>query len=135
MTGSKDLEFLLENMLPEIVPGEYVFATANEESLKELSERPLMTFREREAITIILRKEIADTYKISYGNTWGLITLSVYSDITAIGFLSEVTRVLAEANLSVNVVSAFHHDHLFVPYDMTHEALRILTEFSSAKAK
>jgi hypothetical protein len=135
MNGSKDLAFLLGNMTPEIVPGEYVFIALDEETLKILSESALLIFREHEAITAVLRKEIADSHSLSYENTWGLITLSVHSGLTAIGFLSEVTRVLSKAHLSVNVVSAYYHDHLFVPYDKTREALSILTEFSRTKAK
>ena len=135
MNGSKDLEFMLENMSPEIIPGEYVFATVNEETLEEFSESPLLTYREKEAITVIVRKEVADTHALAYEDTWGLITLTVHSDLSAIGFLAEVTRVLAKAQLSVNVVSAFYHDHLFVPYERIHEAVRILVELCSVTEK
>jgi hypothetical protein len=135
MNGSKDLNFLLENMTPEIVPGEYVFTTTDEETLKALSGSFLLTFREKEAITVILRKETADIHTLSYEQTWGFITLSVHSDLSAIGFLAEITRVLAKEHLSVNVVSAYHHDHLFVPFNKTDEALRILIELSRTREK
>ena len=39
----------------------------------------------------------------------------------------EITR-LAAAGISVNAVSAFHHDHLFVPEDRAEEALRLLQD-------
>ncbi len=135
MSGSKDLEFLLKNMSPEIVPGEYVFTTVDEETLRKLSGMAILTYREKEAITIIVLKEVADVHSLSYESTWGLITLSVHSNLSAIGFLAEVTRVLALAHLSVNVVSAYHHDHLFVPYDRISEALNILSEVTETKAK
>ncbi|MFW9959516.1 MAG: ACT domain-containing protein [Candidatus Thorarchaeota archaeon] len=135
MSGSKDIDFLLENMSPEIIPGEYVFSTVNAETLKELSASPILIFREKEATTVVVTKDVADIHSLSYENTWGLITLSVHSNLSAIGFLAEVTRVLAKAGLSVNVVSAFYHDHLFVPYNRTSEALSVLLEVFGTKAR
>ncbi|MFW9957443.1 MAG: ACT domain-containing protein [Candidatus Odinarchaeota archaeon] len=135
MSGSKNLEFLLENLAPEIVSGEYVFVAVSEEILKELSDIAILIFREKEAITVIVQKEIADAHSLLYEDTWGLITLSVHSNLSAIGFLAEITQVLARARLSVNVVSAYHHDHLFVPYDRTSEAHSILLEAAHTKSK
>jgi len=135
MSGSRDIDFLLENMSPEIIPGEYVFSTVNKETLKKLSVSPILTFREKEATTVVVTKDVADIHSLSYENTWGLITLSVHSNLSAIGFLAEVTRVLAKAGLSVNVVSAYYHDHLFVPYNRTSEALSVLLEVFGTKAR
>lgn len=135
MSGSRDIDFLLENMSPEIIPGEYVLSTVNKETLKKLSVSPILTFREKEATTVVVTKDVADIHSLSYENTWGLITLSVHSNLSAIGFLAEVTRVLAKAGLSVNVVSAYYHDHLFVPYNRTSEALSVLLEVFGTKAR
>jgi hypothetical protein len=44
------------------------------------------------------------------------------------GFLAAITARLAETGISVNVVSAFYHDHLFVPHDRADEALARLQE-------
>ncbi len=125
----------MENMSPEIIPGEYVFSTVNEETSRKLSGSPILTFREKEAITVVVAKDVADIHSLSYENTWGLITLSVHSNLSAIGFLAEVTRILAKAGLSVNVVSAYYHDHLFVPYNRTSEALSVLLELSRTKVR
>jgi hypothetical protein len=37
-----------------------------------------------------------------------------------------ITTALAEAGISCNAVSAFYHDHLFVPYDRAREAVTVL---------
>lgn len=135
MPTSKDLEFLLRNMTPEVVLGEYVFTTVDEDILQDLSNSPILVFRENEAITVILKKQVADELSLRYDGVWGLITLCVYSDLSAIGFLAAVTGELTRASISVNVVSAFYHDHLFVPLDRVREAMTILSELSSARGK
>ena len=55
-----------------------------------------------------------------------MITLNIHSSLEAVGFLAAVLPRLATAGISVNAVSAFYHDHLFVPIDRAQEALEIL---------
>jgi len=38
---------------------------------------------------------------------------------------------LAELDISVNVVAALHHDHLFVPWDRREEALECLRDLET----
>ena len=47
--------------------------------------------------------------------------------------LAAVTTALAAAGISVNPVSAFHHDHLFVPADRAGEAMDVLVDLSSRR--
>ncbi len=42
------------------------------------------------------------------------------------GFLAAILSALASADMGVNPVSAFFHDHLFVPADRAEDALMIL---------
>jgi uncharacterized protein len=56
--------------------------------------------------------------------------LTVHSSLNAVGFLAAVTTQLAEAGISLNAVSAFYHDHLFVPHDRADEALALLQNMS-----
>ena len=48
------------------------------------------------------------------------------SSLVAVGFLATVCSRLAEVGISVNPVSGFHHDHLFVPWDRREEAMAVL---------
>jgi hypothetical protein len=122
MSGIKDLDVLLKSMKPELIEGEYVFCTV--QSLGDL--KPLMTFKEKEGLTLILRKQDADQNNISYQSTWAMITLTVHSNLEAVGFLAKITEKLAQAGISVNAVSAYYHDHLFVPKNRALEAIEIL---------
>ncbi|RWD18536.1 ACT domain-containing protein, partial [Mesorhizobium sp.] len=48
----------------------------------------------------------------------------------AVGFLAAITTRLAGAGMGVNPVSAFYHDHLFVPADRAEEAMAMLMELA-----
>ena len=75
---------------------------------------------------------IAEELRLRYQFVSRLITLTVHSSLDAVGFLAAITARLAEACISVNAVSAFHHDHLFVPVHRADEALGLLQRMSSA---
>ena len=56
-----------------------------------------------------------------------MVTLTVQSALDAVGFLAAITARLAAAGISVNAVSAFFHDHLFVPAGRAEEIVEILS--------
>jgi hypothetical protein len=128
MNGIRDLSSLLENLEPRHIPGEFVFCSIDSRDLQSLGNTPLLIFRESEGITVVVPKEVAMQHSLSFENTWGLLTLSVHSDLEAVGLLATVTKALANSDISVNVVSAYYHDHLFVPYSKVYDALKILEE-------
>ena len=128
----KDLKLLLKKMNPHIYETEYVFCSLSGKQKDMLKLNPLLTFNEEEGLTVILKKNEADRAKIPYRGVWKMITLKVNSDLLAIGFLAQITRKLADASISVNIVSACHHDHLFVPADKSYEALDILQKLSKS---
>jgi len=130
MKGESNLEKLLRNMKPVVVPGEYVFCTIKESQLEGI-ENPLMVFREKEGPTVIITKAVAEHNGFPVESTWGLVSLSVHSDLEAIGFLAAITNHLAKAGISVNAVSAFYHDHLFVPYGRENEVVSLLSKLSN----
>lgn len=129
MSGENNLKILLREMRPVVIGGEYVFCTIQEKQLKGL-HKPLLVFREHEGTTVIVTKDIAVQNGFSFNSIWGLISLSIHSDLEAVGFLAAITEHLASAGISVNAVSAFYHDHLFVPYDKVDEAFSLLSELS-----
>ena len=124
-----NLNQLLRSMQPKLVSGKFVFCTVTEIPPQI---KPKLIFQEEEGVTLILAKEVADKNKFSYDKIWSLITLNVNSDLTAVGFLAAITPTLAKAGIGVNVVSAYYHDHLFVPEEKAEETLRILKELSSS---
>ncbi|MEN7982672.1 MAG: ACT domain-containing protein [Nanoarchaeota archaeon] len=122
----KDLNELIKNMQPELVDKGFVFCTTNKSI--DIKIAPKMVFREKEGTTLILKKEQAEEYNLKYEGVWDMITLNVNSDLEATGFLVKITEVLAKAKISINAVSAYYHDYLFVPSSKSEEAIKILKE-------
>lgn len=58
--------------------------------------------------------------------------MQIHSALTAIGLTAAVSRVLTDAGISTNVIAGFTHDHLSVPHDRAHDAVRTLTTLASA---
>lgn len=128
MTGEIDLQTLLSSMQPALNEGEYVFCTVKENIAATLD--PVMTFREREGITLILNREVADKNQIPYSYIASWITLKVHSSLAAVGLTAAFSKALAEQNISCNVVAGYYHDHIFVSKADTEKAIGILTELA-----
>jgi len=65
---------------------------------------------------------------------FGKITLEVHSALEGVGLTAAVSTALADAGIACNVIAAFHHDHLFVPWERREEALGVLEKLSSDAA-
>ena len=134
MRASRDLAHLLAVMRPELDPRELVFATGSFDTLAELSRSgtvPLATFAETEGYSMVLERSAATRAGLPYVYPCRLITLTVHSSLDAIGFVSAITSALAAAGISVNPISAYHHDHLLVPVDRAAEAMAVLERLSA----
>jgi hypothetical protein len=128
MTSERDLNRLLADVQPVLDPEIYVFCTLAPDTALPAGINPLAIFREREGCTLILPRAEAEAAALSCQFTCRMITLNVHSALDAIGFLAAVAGLLATAEISVNAVSAYYHDHLFVPVERTDDAMRLLGE-------
>lgn len=129
MTSETDLTKLLKGMKPERHPGEYVFCVVNTlEQAVELD--PVCTFQEKEGVTIVLPKRLADDNILFYSVICAWITLTIHSSLEAVGLTAAVSKALTEANISCNVVAAYHHDHIFVPVKDAERAMEVLIELT-----
>ena len=95
----------------------------------------LMRFEEAEGSTLILHKDIAQQYKLSYEFESYMITLDVHSSLEAVGFMAKIASKLAAHQIPVNPVAGFYHDHLFVPSNLVDKAVQILQELAKNKSE
>ncbi|MBD2233047.1 ACT domain-containing protein [Phormidium tenue] len=126
MPGETNLTRLLSSMQPTLREGEYVFCTLPSLNGQDLD--PLGFFREEEGMTLILPRHQAEAAGLPYSAVFAMITLSVHSSLEAVGFLAAIATRLASHGISVNPVSAFYHDHLFVPVAQAETAIALLHE-------
>jgi uncharacterized protein len=87
---------------------------------------PFAVIHEDEGITLVLTQGQANRLGLAYSYLSARITLTINSDLAAIGLTAEVSRVLADAGISCNVIAGLSHDHLFVDLDRGPEALTLL---------
>lgn len=129
MAGEEDLDKLLAQMRPKLLPGDFVFCTVATMKYGDHAElQPLASFQEEEGLTLVLERHAAENVGLAYDAVFGCITLSVHSSLQAVGLTAAVTSKLAAEGISANVIAAYYHDHVFVPQDKAQLALRLLAE-------
>lgn len=103
----------------------------------ELSPRmsaPFMIFLDKWEVTLLLDESDFGTIRhaISKAKTEGnfrLLSFDIELDFNVVGFLAEITRILAEANISIVALSAFSRDHILIEQSDLSKALKVLGEY------
>jgi len=126
--GLTDLRALLAVLDPELDPVPKRFLHASHEKARERMADALMMFREAEGTTLIV--DVDDETPGNDRMLWARITLRVQSSLTAVGLMAAVSAALAKRGIPCNPVSAFLHDHLFVPWDRRDDALDALSHLT-----
>jgi hypothetical protein len=128
------LRELLRTMNPELHAGVFVFASLPHGSTPT-GLTPLATFREEEGLSVILPEPEALRANLSVLFRAAWISLTVHSDLQAVGLTAAVAAALAECGISCNVVAGAFHDHLFVPVNRAQDALDCLRLLQRAAAQ
>jgi len=103
----------------------------------ELSPRmtaPFMIFRDNREVTLLVDEIDFKTIRhaIRDAKTQGnfrLLTFNIELDFNVVGFLAEVSKILAEAGISIVALSAFSRDHLLIKQEDLPKALKVLGNF------
>jgi uncharacterized protein len=112
--------------------GDYQNLLGNPE-LSPRAESPFMLLKDKYEVTLLLdaldwqtMRHAARNARIEDG--FRLLTFNVELDWTVIGFLAEVARILAAAEIPIGAFSAFSRDHLLVKQEHLAKALKVLGE-------
>ena len=126
MVGISDLTVLLGTMEPVLFPGVYGYASLPPGEGVPVGVVPFATMAEAEGMTLVaLATELAAAGVVHQGG-WARISLTVQSDLAAVGLTAAFTGALGARGISANVVAGYHHDHLFVQWDRRDEAVAAL---------
>lgn len=139
MKPVSSLDELLKNMKPEQAKGKFYIATVDPDKLMAISgyvQYILCIYVEDEGLTVVfyedIKEEMQDFVEKNIIGPFALITLTVNSDLMAVGFLAKITDALAKEKISVNAFSAYYHDHLLVPYERKEDAMKALKQLSTS---
>ncbi len=128
--GERNLGTLLQQMTPSVHPEVFVFCCFADGQLPA-GLTPVCTFHEAEGLTAIVPLHQAQALSLDSQFESRMVTLTVHSALDAVGFLARISTALAAQGIACNVVSAFHHDHLFVPRDRLDDALGALNRLQT----
>lgn len=120
-----NITLLLQSMEPTLHSGVYVYCSVSHAT--DLSTvTALATFREAEGITIVLpeAEALKAGFSIMFRAAW--ITLSVHSDLQAVGLTAAFATTLGASGISCNVMAGAYHDHIFVPVEHAQAAMAAL---------
>ncbi|HRH46291.1 MAG TPA: ACT domain-containing protein [Pyrinomonadaceae bacterium] len=137
-----EVKELLKQTRVEVSPETYFIISLQDKEWQKLLENPelsprmtapFMIFKDKWEITLVIdetdfqtcRHAIRDA-KIEGG--FRLLSFDKILDFNVVGFLAEVTRLLAEANISIFAISAFSRDHLLIKQDDLAKSLKVLGE-------
>jgi len=124
-TPISDLAVLLASMQPELHAGTWAWCALPPGTPTDGVDA-VATMREAEGLAVVVAEAeaLARGWAIAFRSAW--ITLTVHSDLAAVGLTAAFARALGEAGISCNVIAGVHHDHLFVPVGRAADAMAAL---------
>ena len=125
MAGVSDLSVLLATMEPVLYDAPYGFAVS-----ARAVPGAFATVAEEEGLTVIAPVEALLAAGVAPGAAFARISLTVHSDLAAVGLTAAFARALAEKGISANVIAGVHHDHIFTGWDQRFDALAALQALS-----
>lgn len=122
--GETDLQRLLAGLSPQMAP--QPFAIRTQPAGAPVPANAIMLFREAEGMTVIVPTDEIDADEV----LWTQITLRIHSSLEAVGMMAAIAAALAARGIPCNAVSAYYHDHLFVPWAHRDDAVDALRELA-----
>ncbi len=114
-------------MEPTLNAGSYAFCSVDPGSTISLAD-VVATVREPEGLSIVLTEARAEELQLAVLFRCAWITLTVHSDLQAVGLTAAFATALGAAGISCNVVAGACHDHIFVPLDRAGDAMQALRQ-------
>jgi uncharacterized protein len=121
--GETDLQRLLAGLAPELAARPR--AIRSQAADASVPAATIMLFREDEGVTIVVEVDESSDEAL-----WAQITLRIHSSLEAVGMMAAIATALTARDIPCNAVSAYYHDHLFVPWSRRDDAIAALQALS-----
>ena len=125
MKPISDLGTLLKSMQPELNSGTFAFATLPSGQTVSLTD-VVALIREPEGTSVVVSSADVSRLGLKTDFLCAWITLTVNSDLQAVGLTAAFSSALGSAGISCNVVAGTNHDHIFVPVIQATAAMTVL---------
>lgn len=128
----RDFAALLAGMEPVLQDGTYGFAFllgAVPDGVEVFA-----TVAEAEGLTVVAPEAQLLAAGVAFQGGWARISLTVVSDLAAVGLTAAIAGALAEVGISANVIAGYHHDHVFVQAGRAGEALAVMRALGRVEA-
>ncbi len=130
MSSVSDLSILLHGLAPELHPGEFVYCTLDSTDVPATVE-PVAAIREAEGLTLVLPRIQAEQLGLGFSFPCAWITLTIHSNLEAVGLTPVVSKALAANGIACNIIAGYYHDHLFVPFKHAERAMNTLISLAA----
>lgn len=131
---------ILRNARLEVASETYTLVSVHKEGWPKLLEdqalsprgtAPFMIFSDNHEVTLLLDEVDFGTIRHAVRDArveggFCMLTFDTVMDFTVVGFLAEVTHILADADIPVIALSAFSRDHLLIKQNDLAGALKAL---------
>jgi hypothetical protein len=135
-----EINELLKKTRVEVSPETYYLVSLPHDDWKKLLENPelsprmtapFMILSDKYEVTLMLDDTDYQTcrYAIRDAKVEGnfrLLTFDLVMDFTVVGFMAAVSKILADAGISIMALSAFSRDHLLIKQGDLAKALKVL---------
>ena len=132
MPGERDLKRLLQGMEPVLAAVPYGFVVNRKDAPLPAGLRAFALITEAEGTTIVAPASDLQQAGFAAGGLWAHISLTIHSDLAAVGLTAAISSVLAASGISANIIAGYYHDHVFLPWDQRQLALRVLQELAGS---
>jgi len=88
-----------------------------------LTNEVLCTYREKEGLTVVADTNYLEENHIDFEGPFAKLTIEVHTSLELVGLTAALAKALTESGISANVIAAYYHDHIFVPFDKQNEAV------------
>lgn len=133
MSGGMNLAALLQKMEPVLHADPYGFGLLAVGAAVPMDVKPFAVISEPEGLTVVATTEVLCAAAIAHQGKWARISLTVHSDLAAVGLTAAIAGELTRHQISANVVAGYFHDHVFVQWDRRDAAMAALIALTLAE--